>query len=140
MRTMWEALKICLPITLMTFAIFTRSDMVVNPGWLQIVDTCLVTASTCGIAYAMFGRFSDNPAFDIAFRVLVAAVALVTMFHPNDTLARWTVAVVLPLLILGIWRHTTIAPPKGRIVREKEEPADISVDLKQLAAEAKREV
>ncbi len=39
MRTMWEALKICLPITLMTFAIFTRSDMVVNPGWPQIVAT-----------------------------------------------------------------------------------------------------
>ena len=32
MRTMWEALKICLPITLMTFAIFTRSNMVVNPA------------------------------------------------------------------------------------------------------------
>ena len=26
MKTMWEALKICLPITLMTFAIFTRSE------------------------------------------------------------------------------------------------------------------
>ena len=30
MRTMYEALKICMPITLMTFAIFTRYDMVVN--------------------------------------------------------------------------------------------------------------
>ncbi len=39
LRTMWEALKICLPITLMTFAIFTRPNMVVNPGWLQIADT-----------------------------------------------------------------------------------------------------
>jgi len=27
MRTMWEALKICLPITIMTFAIFTRSEL-----------------------------------------------------------------------------------------------------------------
>ena len=38
MRTMYEALKICAPITLMTFAIFTRSNMVVNPGWLQVAD------------------------------------------------------------------------------------------------------
>ena len=43
LRTMYEALKICLPITLMTFAIFTRPNMVVNPGWMQIVDTILVS-------------------------------------------------------------------------------------------------
>ena len=47
MRTMWDALRICLPITLMTFAIFTRSEMVVNPGWMQLIDTVLVT-SMCG--------------------------------------------------------------------------------------------
>ena len=60
LRTMWEALKICLPITLMTFAIFTRSNMVVNPGWPQIADTMLVLISTCGITFAMFGRFLDE--------------------------------------------------------------------------------
>ncbi|MSP32873.1 MAG: TRAP transporter permease [Pseudolabrys sp.] len=140
MRTMWEALKICLPITLMTFAIFTRSDMVINPGWLQIIDTFLVAASTCGIAYAMFGRFSDNMALDIGYRVLTAAVSLVTMFHPNDTLVKYTVMAVLPLLILGVWRHAKIASPKGGIIREEEGPADTSVDLNRLAAEAKREV
>ncbi len=36
MHTMWEALRICLPITLMTFAIFSRSEMVVTPGWTQV--------------------------------------------------------------------------------------------------------
>ena len=60
LRTMWEALKICVPITLMTFAIFTRSNMVVNPGWLQIADTILVLISTCGITFAMFGRCLDG--------------------------------------------------------------------------------
>jgi TRAP transporter 4TM/12TM fusion protein len=140
MRTMWIALKICLPITLMTFAIFTRSDIVINPGWLQIIDTVLVTISTCGVAYAMFGKFSDNRAVDLAFRVLVAAVAFVTMFHPDDMLVRWTAALLLPLLILGIWRHGTIAAPKKGVVREEQGPVDTSADLKQLAAEARREV
>ncbi len=55
MRTMWEALKICLPITLMTFGIFTRSDMVVTTGWPQIMATALVLISVCGISLAMFG-------------------------------------------------------------------------------------
>ena len=139
MRTMWEALKICLPITLMTFAIFTRSDMVINPGWLQIIDTVIVTAGTCGIAYAMFGRLSENATVDIAYRLLVAAMSLVTMFHPNDALVKWTAMVVLPLLVFGVWRHGQIASPMAPIGAE-EEPVDLSVDLSQLAAEAKREV
>jgi TRAP transporter 4TM/12TM fusion protein len=57
MRTMYEALKICAPITLMTFAIFTRSDMVVTPGWSQVGATVLVFIGTSGVAFALFGRF-----------------------------------------------------------------------------------
>lgn len=139
MRTMWEALKICLPITLMTFAIFTRSDMVINPGWLQIIDTTLVLISTCGIAYAMFGRFAHNPAIDIGYRVLLAGVSLLTMFHPNDTLAKWLAAVALPLLVAGVWRHSRIASPKS-LVREKDDATDLSGDLNQLATEARRDI
>lgn len=138
MRTMWEALKICLPITLMTFAIFTRSDMVINPGWLQIVDTTLVVISTCGIAYAMFGRFAHKPVVDIGYRVLLAGFSLLTMFHPNDTLAKWLALVTLPLLIVGIWRHARIASPKT-LVREKE-GVETTGDLGQLATEARRDI
>lgn len=139
MRTMWEALKICLPITLMTFAIFTRSDMVVNPGWLQIIDTTLVIISTCGIAYAMFGRFSNSSAVDAGYRVAIAAIALLTMFHPNDTLAKWTAAVALPMLIAGIWRHGKIATPPS-LVPVADEPTVLTGDLGQLATEARRDI
>ena len=90
LRTMWEALKICLPITLMTFAIFTRSNMVVNPGWLQIADTMLVLISTCGITFAMFGRYLDRKAADIALRCLLAAVSLfVHVPSRHDARPRW---------------------------------------------------
>ena len=126
-------------IRLMTFSIFTRSDMVINPGWLQIIDTVLVVISTCGVAYAMFGRFSNATAVDIGYRVLIAAVALLTMFHPNDTLAKWLVAVGLPLLVVGIWRHSKIASPKSLVL-----PPEAAVvepgDLNQLAAEARRDI
>ena len=140
MRTMWEALKICLPITLMTFAVFTRSDMVVNPGWLQVVDTILVAISTCGIAYAMFGRFAHNASMDSAYRLLLAAISLVTMFHPNDALVKWTAAAALPLLIFGVWRHAKIAAPTGALIRGAEARGEMSGDLDQLVAEARREV
>jgi TRAP transporter 4TM/12TM fusion protein len=113
LRTMWEALKICAPITLMTFAIFTRSNMVISPGWAQIADMLLVLVATCGITFAMFGRCLENPVADIAARVLLAAVSFLTMFYPDDNVVWAPGAVVLAGLCLGIWRHRIIAPPKA---------------------------
>jgi TRAP transporter 4TM/12TM fusion protein len=112
MRTMWEALKICLPITLMTFAIFTRTDIVVKPGWPQVLATALVLVSTCGITFAMFGRFLEHPGKDIPLRVALALVAFVTMFHPDGRTAVAAGALVLLALICGVWRHRRVAPPK----------------------------
>ncbi len=112
MRTMWEALKICLPITLMTFAIFTRSDMVVNPGWPQIAATVLVLISTCGISFAMFGRFLKNFGGDILLRMALAAVSLVTMLHPDTNVATAVGVVAAAGTLIGIWRYGKIASPK----------------------------
>jgi TRAP transporter 4TM/12TM fusion protein len=137
LRTMWEALKICLPITLMTFAIFTRSNMVINPGWAQIADAGLVLVSTCGITFAMFGRYLENPAADIAARVLLAAMSLLTMFHPNDTFVWAPGTVVLAALCLGIWRHRVIAPPKAAAAGTESAPAG---EIGGVLAEARREI
>jgi len=122
MRTMWEALKICLPITLMTFAIFTRPDIVVNPGWPQIAATALVLISTCGITFAMFGRFFEHLGADIASRLVLAAFAFVNMFHPDDRVATVAAVFVLAATIVGIWRHRLIAPPKGGIEPQPAAP------------------
>jgi TRAP transporter 4TM/12TM fusion protein len=113
MQTMWVALKICLPITLMTFAIFTRSDIVVNPGWPQIVATLLVGIGTCATAVAMFGKVMKNTAADILLRVMLGAAAFVTMFHPDDNMAMVAAAFTLPATIYGVMRHRKIAPLTG---------------------------
>jgi TRAP transporter 4TM/12TM fusion protein len=139
MRTMWEALKICLPITLMTFAIFARSDMVVTTGWLQIAATILVIIGTCGVAFAMFGRFTANVAVDIALRLSLAVISLITLLHPNDAIATATAVVAFAGVLIGIWRHRIVAPPKEPAVTAEVESA-ASGDLSQLLAEAKREV
>ena len=119
MRTMWEALKICLPITLMTFAIFTRSDIVVNPGWRQIFATALVLISTCGITFAMFGRIVEHPAGDILLRVALALFAFVTMFHPDDRVATAAAVFLLPAIIYGVWRHRQVASPKSEALQSQ---------------------
>jgi TRAP transporter 4TM/12TM fusion protein len=119
MRTMFEALKICAPITLMTFAVFTRSNIVTTTGWPQVADTILVLISTCGIAFAMFGRFAESTTADIALRVLLAALALLTMFHPNDTFVWLPGIVVLLVLPIGIWRHRLVAPLNAEPIIEE---------------------
>ena len=75
MQTMWEALRICLPITLMTFAIFSRSEIVVHPGWTQIGSTLVVTIGTFGTALAMFGRLIENKVGDLLLRTLLMLAA-----------------------------------------------------------------
>jgi TRAP-type uncharacterized transport system fused permease subunit len=110
MRTMWEALKICAPITLMTFAIFTRSDLVTKPGWGQIIDVLVVTTGTCGVAFSMFARCFRHPGVDLVARFAIAALSFITLFHPNDTLVWATAVAGAVVLVWGVWRHQLLAP------------------------------
>jgi TRAP transporter 4TM/12TM fusion protein len=138
MKTMWEALKICLPITLMTFAIFTRSNIVVTTGWPQIIDTALVMIGTCGVAFAMFGRFARNRSADIPLRLLTAALSLFVLFHPDDSWAMAAAPFATVITIVGIWRLRLIATPVA--LDPSAEAADTRQDLSALVMEAKREV
>jgi TRAP-type uncharacterized transport system fused permease subunit len=138
MRTMWEALKICLPITLMTFAIFTRSNMVVTTGWAQVADVIVVFIGTSGVAFAMFGRISRTAASDIGLRLLIAALSLFVLFYPSDDWALAVSPAVAILTIFGLIRHRDIAPPAS--LAEPSDARDTSGDLSALVAEAKRDL
>ena len=141
MRTMWEALKICLPITVMTFALFTRSNLVVKLGWAQIGDILLVTVGNCGFAFAIFGRCIRNWWGNILARILIALLSLVTLFHPNYTLVWATGAITLLALIWGIRRHNVIAPLKVAPAPETEEGAPPRPeDLAGVVSEARRDI
>jgi len=141
MQTMWVALKICLPITLITFALFTRSDLVVKPGWGQIGGVLVVTTGTCGAAFAMFGRCFENWKADVPARLLFAVVSFATLFHPNDSLVWWTGAITLAALIWGIRRHNVIASPIEAPVPETGEgtPARPE-DLARVVSQARRDI
>ena len=141
MRTMWEALKICLPITVMTFALFTRSNLVVKLGWAQIGDILLVTVGNCGFAFAIFGQCIRNLWGNILARILIGLVSCVTLFHPNYTLVWATGAITLLALIWGIRRHNVIAPPKVAPAPETEEGAPPRPeDLAGVLGEARRDI
>jgi TRAP-type uncharacterized transport system fused permease subunit len=137
MRTMFEALKICAPITLMTFGIFTRSNMVTTVGWLAVADTLLVLVSTLGITFAMFGRVVANRAGDILLRLCLAAVAFAVMFHPDMTTSASIAVFVVAAVAFGIFRHIQLAPTTYDLSAAETAPGG---DLAPVLAEAKRDV
>jgi hypothetical protein len=124
----------------MTFAIFTRSNMVVNPGWLQIADTALVLISTLGITFAMFGRYHVNATIDVVLRCLLAAVSFVAMFHPDMSVSAAVAVVVALALFAGMWRYSAIAPRKTTAPGTLGGAARGPDELAPILAEAKREL
>ncbi|MBN2439279.1 MAG: TRAP transporter permease [Deltaproteobacteria bacterium] len=115
MRTMWQALKLCLPITIMTFAIFFRSNIVVNPGWPQIADMLLVAIGCCGITFSIFGQFARNRGSNVMLRAALALASFVVIFHPDGNVSLMVVVFLLPATIYGVIRHRRIAPPKDTL-------------------------
>ncbi len=116
MRTMLTALKICLPIMIMSFAIFVRTDMVVNPGLAQIRDTLLVTAGSLGFTFAMFGRFVKQMRYDILLKIALSLLALVPLFHPQLGYAIPGGIIVTAALVIGVIQHKKVAMPKPKSV------------------------
>jgi len=115
MRTTLHALKLCLPITFMTFAIFTRFNLVVNPGWSMVGDMLLVAIACWGITYSIFGKFSLNRGSNVVMRAALALASFVIMFHPNSYVSLMVSVIVVPATFYGVIRHRKIAPPKDEL-------------------------
>ena len=138
MRTMWEALKICAPITLMTFAIFTRHNLVTTPGWLMIADMLLVLTGTLGVSFAMFGRCYPAMGVDIVLRCLFAVLAFAVLFVPDIKMSASIAVVLVIALAAGIWQHRKIAPPKKYALTPQQNAS--TGDLAPVLADAKRDI
>lgn len=111
-RTMFQALKLCLPVTIMTFAIFTRFNLVVKPGWMMILNLLLVAGGCWGISYSVFGKFSNNRISDLVVRVAFVLASAVVLFHPNTKVSMMLAVIVVLTTFYGVIRHRRIAPPK----------------------------
>jgi TRAP transporter 4TM/12TM fusion protein len=116
MRTMWESMKLCLPLTLMTFAIFVRTSIVATTGWAQVADTLLVAIAVWGVSCAIFGRLAAARGADVMLRASLALGSLLVMFHPDGTTAVVVAAFVLPATLYALARHRRIAPPREDLV------------------------
>ena len=98
LQTLFRGIAICVSLFILMAGIFTRPELVMEPGLAQIGAMLLLMAATISVSFSIQGRFSDHRALDILLRVVLAALALVILFHPSQQVA-WLTCIPVGLLI-----------------------------------------
>jgi TRAP-type uncharacterized transport system fused permease subunit len=101
MQTLFRALTICVSLFVLMAGVFTRPELVVDPGWAQLGAMVLIGTATAGITFSIQARFAERAAVDVALRLVLAALALLALLHPDRQLA-WLACVPIGLVI-GYW-------------------------------------
>lgn len=101
-RTMMHAIVLCMPLMVMMAAVFTRPDLVIEPGWAQAPDFIIVLIGTLTLSLAFQGKLSNNRPLDLGLRTAIAAVAFCAILIPNTAIAAVFAAASLLMLTSGM--------------------------------------
>ncbi len=115
MQTMFRAITICFSLFVLMFGVFTRPELVREPGVQQIQAMLIMMASTIGCSFAIQASFADRRAIDVILRLVLAAFALFALFHPVEQVA---VLACIPVgLFVAYWilrrRNVSVTAPAG---------------------------
>jgi TRAP transporter 4TM/12TM fusion protein len=112
-QTLNRALQICVSLFTLMAGVFIRPELVIEPGLSQMTAALLILISTIGITFSMQARFADRAAIDWPVRLLLAAISLLALLHPNEQVA--ALACVPVGLIIAYWllRRRVIADLEG---------------------------
>ena len=111
LQTLFRSITICVSLFVLMGGVFTRPELVLEPGIAQIGAMLLMMTATIGISFAIQARFADRREIDVPLRLALATVALVVLLHPDRQVA---VLACLPVgLFVGYWilrrRHARVA-------------------------------
>jgi TRAP transporter 4TM/12TM fusion protein len=97
MQTLYHAILICVGLFILMAGVFTRPELVLEPGLAQIGAMLLILVATIGVTFSLQAHFSDQGAIDVPLRLALAAAALVVLLHPDREVA------VLACLVVGLY-------------------------------------
>jgi TRAP-type uncharacterized transport system fused permease subunit len=110
MQTLLHAILICVGLFVLMAGVFTRPELVLEPGLAQIGAMLMIGTATVGITFALQARFSESRPLDLLLRIVLAAIALVVLLHPDRQLA-WLACLPVGLFV-GYWmlrrRNTSV--------------------------------
>ena len=101
LQTLFHAITICISLFILMGGVFTRPELVMEPGLAQIGAMLLLMVATVAVSFSIQAQFSDRRAVDISLRLILAALALVVIFYPSYEVA--TLACVPVMLFVAYW-------------------------------------
>jgi len=115
LRVLFRGITICISLFILMGGIFTRPELVLEPGLAQVGAMLLLMVATIAASFSIQARFADRRAIDVPLRLVLAALALTVIFHPDQQVAA---LVCVPIgLFVGYWvlwrRNTPIVARAG---------------------------
>ncbi|MBI2509042.1 MAG: TRAP transporter permease [Betaproteobacteria bacterium] len=101
MQTLFRAITICVSLFVLMAGVFTRPELVLEPGVAQLGAMLLIMIATIGITFSIQARFADRREIDVPLRLVLAAAALVVLLHPDRQVA--LLACVPVGVFVGYW-------------------------------------
>jgi TRAP-type uncharacterized transport system fused permease subunit len=109
MQTLYHAILICVGLFVLMAGVFTRPELVLEPGLAQIGAMLLILTATVGVTFSLQARFVDHRAIDALLRIALAGIAMVVLLHPDRQVAVF--ACVPTGLFVGYWVLRRRNPP-----------------------------
>jgi len=121
--TLFRAIKLCSSLFVLMAAAFVRPELVLEPGPAQIGALVLVGTATVALTFALQARFSETATSDYALRILLAAVAFVILFSPNEVVAGLACVPAAAIVLYWFLRRRREHDTPGVALRDGEAPA-----------------
>lgn len=90
LRTLFRAITICFSLFILMAGVFTRPALVLQPGLAQVGALLLLLTATIGASFSLQAHFADRRVIDVPLRLILAALVLVVIFHPDQRVAALT--------------------------------------------------
>ena len=119
--TLNRALQICVSLFTLMAGVFVRPALVIEPGLGQMGAALLILVPTIGLTFSMQAHFSDRAKIDIPIRIGLAAISLLALLHPNESVA---IPALLPVcLLVAYWLLRRRMPPPAETPDVVGQPA-----------------
>ena len=119
--TLNRSLQICISLFTLMAGVFVRPALVIEPGLGQMGAALLILVPTIGLTFSMQAHFSDRAKIDIPIRIGLAAISLLALLHPNESVA---IPALLPVcLLVAYWLLRRRVPPPAETPDVVGQPA-----------------
>jgi TRAP transporter 4TM/12TM fusion protein len=105
MRTLFAAIAICVSLFMLMAGVFTRPELVLEPGIAQLGAMALILTATIGVTFSIQARFSDRRGLDMVLRIVLAAISLIVLLHPERQTAIFACLPVVLYVVYWIVRR-----------------------------------